>query len=574
MPDNKIPAPFQNELPAQFADRLGIYYTASVNADHKKENGQFFTPIEISRLMGSFCESEKKTLNILDPGCGTAVLSCALIENIASKNNVENIFLTVYETDKELIPITKLSLCYLKEWLFAKKINFEFTLLTVDFVLENAHCLSVNHTLFSQQTELFDIIISNPPYFKLPIDDPRSVAAKAVVNGHPNIYSMFMAVAAKLLKTGGELIFITPRSYASGGYFKQFREFFFRLIEIDNVHLFVSRKDTFNRDKVLQETLIIKGKRSEKINPLHKVVISSSQGLKDIQTPEKKTFDQNVLIDLSSYEKILYLPVNDFEEKIINIFREWHGNLNKYNIQISTGPVVAFRCTGFIKEIFENGTVFLAPLFWLHNVKQMILEYPVPKPGKGQYISIGEKSKAVLIPNKNYVFLRRFSSKDDKSRLVAAPYFSNFIQSDYIGVENKLNYIYRPKGNLERNEIVGLCALLNSSLFDYFFRIFNGNVNVSATELRDISLPPLDVIKEIGNKIILSNNYSVENTNKMVVDQFEDLMESSNTGKNDVDDFSEFKKHSNNIALETEVWLADAPEHLIHFNGDRFIGPG
>ena len=27
------------------------------------------------------------------------------------------------------------------------------------------------------------------------------------------------------------------------------------------------------------------------------------------------------------------------------------------------------------------------------------------------------------------------------------------------------------------------------------------------------------------------------------------------------------------IAWETEVWLADAPEHLIHFNGERFLGP-
>lgn len=27
------------------------------------------------------------------------------------------------------------------------------------------------------------------------------------------------------------------------------------------------------------------------------------------------------------------------------------------------------------------------------------------------------------------------------------------------------------------------------------------------------------------------------------------------------------------IAWETEVWVADAPTHLIHFNGERFLGP-
>ncbi|MDV7402886.1 hypothetical protein RZS08_66295, partial [Arthrospira platensis SPKY1] len=108
-----------------------------------------------------------------------------------------------------------------------------------------------------------------------------------------------------------------------------------------------------------------------------------------------------------------------------------------YNIKISTGPVVAFRAREYLRE--EDGDR-VAPLFWLHNVKQMMLEWPVPKPNKEQFIRIEEKSFSLLIPNKNYILLRRFSSKDDKSRLVAAPYFCNGVETDYIGVENKLNY--------------------------------------------------------------------------------------------------------------------------------------
>lgn len=38
-------------------------------------------------------------------------------------------------------------------------------------------------------------------------------------------------------------------------------------------------------------------------------------------------------------------------------------------------------------------------------------------------------------------------------------------------------------------------------------------------------------------------------------------------------DFAEFKRHAQNIAWETEVWLADIPDHMIHFNGDKFLGP-
>lgn len=37
--------------------------------------------------------------------------------------------------------------------------------------------------------------------------------------------------------------------------------------------------------------------------------------------------------------------------------------------------------------------------------------------------------------------------------------------------------------------------------------------------------------------------------------------------------FKEFKKYAEEIARETEVWVADFPEHLLHYNGDRFFGP-
>ncbi len=36
---------------------------------------------------------------------------------------------------------------------------------------------------------------------------------------------------------------------------------------------------------------------------------------------------------------------------------------------------------------------------------------------------------------------------------------------------------------------------------------------------------------------------------------------------------AEFRKHLIDIAWETEVWLACNPDHLIHFNGDKFLGP-
>ncbi|MCG8570817.1 MAG: restriction endonuclease, partial [Spirochaetes bacterium] len=58
--------------------------------------------------------------------------------------------------------------------------------------------------------------------------------------------------------------------------------------------------------------------------------------------------------------------------------------------------------------------------------------------------------------------------------------------------------------------------------------------------------------------------------------ELEKLLENCNAGKIYVSafpNFSEFKKHTNQIAWETEVWISEFPEHMIHFNGDKFMGP-
>ena len=34
-----------------------------------------------------------------------------------------------------------------------------------------------------------------------------------------------------------------------------------------------------------------------------------------------------------------------------------------------------------------------------------------------------------------------------------------------------------------------------------------------------------------------------------------------------------FRKYSGVIAWETEVWIAETPDHMIHFNGPEFLGP-
>jgi adenine-specific DNA-methyltransferase len=517
--DTQNISPTHNEQPSNYADRLGAAYAKSVSQAFKKNNGQFFTPQAIAQFMGSLVATNKTQIDILDPGCGTAILTCALVENLVEKNpNIETINLVAYETDFNLISLSEKSLSYLKKWLSDKGISFQYMICVHDFIMEHYDCLNPPSLHFSDKKQDFDFIISNPPYFKLSKDDNRVKAAQVIIDGQPNIYSIFLAIATRMLKEDGEMIFIVPRSFTSGRYFNSFRNYFFNYVQLNFIHLFESRKDTFSRDNVLQETLILKAKCKNSKEKEPQIIVSTCGGLQDIGQSKQTACLQTDLIDLKSREKIIHLPTNTKEEAVIDLFKNWNGSLNQYNIQISTGPIVAFRMKGFIKETFENET---ASLYWLHNVIKMEVNYPLRTKNRGQYVQICDQTKPYLIPNRNYIFLRRFSAKDDKSRLIAAPYFSLPGTPRYLGVENKLNYIYRPKGHLSRTEVMGIAALLNSNLFDTYFRTFNGNVNVSATELRAMPLPPLETIKEIGQKLILLNNFSMKNVSKVIDDLFE-----------------------------------------------------
>ena len=100
-------------------------------------------------------------------------------------------------------------------------------------------------SLFEEKSSVdknFDIIISNPPYFKLSKDDKRVIVSQELVNGQPNIYSIFMGIAAKLLSENGELIFITPEALHLETILKRLESCFSAQFRLKR-YLFNSRKD-------------------------------------------------------------------------------------------------------------------------------------------------------------------------------------------------------------------------------------------------------------------------------------------------------------------------------------------
>lgn len=54
------------------------------------------------------------------------------------------------------------------------------------------------------------------------------------------------------LKKGREMVYIIPRSWTSGAYFRAFRNYFLQEGKIQQIHLFISRDKVFTEEQVLQ----------------------------------------------------------------------------------------------------------------------------------------------------------------------------------------------------------------------------------------------------------------------------------------------------------------------------------
>ncbi len=501
---------------ATYSFNVGQQILASRSEKQRKQNGQFLTPPEVARFMAQQLGPIKTGDRILDPAIGSGVLTCAIIDRLIAEDQPLEIWLDGYEIDSELAQIAGKVLDLAVNYAATKGIIIHTRVYKTDFILTSLTTV-VQPRLFmlegSNQADKdigYNQIIANPPYFKLNSNDPRVKAAAGVVKGHTNIYALFLALAQKKLTEGGRACFIVPRSFCSGRYFSSLRQDLIAQTTPLSVHQFESRQDTFKDDAVLQENIIFTFQRRSTSSPQTQsppksvvVNISSSKSLSELNNLAlNRKISSGQFLGRRFGTLFFRLPTGELDEQIIKIVDSWTGSLGSFGLDVSTGPVVAFRARSWLTDVEAVSNKQAVPLFWLHNVKRQQVEWPVTNGHKLQGISIATEAQSLVIPGANYVLLRRFSAKEEARRLVAGPLLADKYNFSQIGVENHLNYIYRKQGILTPDETVGLSAMLNSSIFDRYFRIVNGNTQVNAAELRALPLPPFELIKQIGREIL------------------------------------------------------------------------
>ena len=400
------------------ADFLRLDAGRRLDTERKSELGQFLTPAPVACLMASMLESSEAEVRILDAGAGVGSLFAAAVAELCRrKDRPQRIEVTAYEIDRHLasyLPDT-FRLCELE--CQRAGISFSGEIVESDFIASTAELLAGG--LFRKGPEKqFTCAILNPPYKKINSDSETRQFLRELGIETSNLYTGFLACAVLLLEPGGEMVAITPRSFCNGSYFRTFRQFFLRKMQLRRLHVFESRQQAFRDDEVLQENVIVHAVRQGEGTIPRKVTITSSAGPDD-DLPLIREIPYGQVVQSGDPQSFIHISPDDLGQQVVNIVSSFEATLPDLGLTVSTGRVVDFRAKEHLRETPGKGT---APLIWPTHFQAGYIAWPKPGSRKPNAIAMAEKIRDQLVPNENYVLVRRFSAKEEKRRVVAAVY--------------------------------------------------------------------------------------------------------------------------------------------------------
>jgi adenine-specific DNA-methyltransferase len=464
-------------------EQTRLKVSGRTDAKKKSQLGQFLTPAKTATFMAGLFPASSGECRLLDAGAGIGSLSSAFLERcVTGKLNFKDIHLKAFELDDSIHDELQHSLSP-----YIGKCNFSFEVIGNDFIEE-----AVNAIQFKKHN--FTHAILNPPYKKIGSNSNYRLLLRAAGIETVNLYSAFVALTVAMAAPGAQIVAIIPRSFCNGPYYRPFRDFILKRASIRHMHLFESRCKAFKDDDVLQENIII---RLECGGEQGEVTVSTStdDNFSDLETHEHQ-FDRIVLPHDS--ERFIHVPT--LAEKFVERSPIICHALTDLGITVSTGPVVDFRLKEHLRNMPESGTV---PLLYPGHFSSSSTTWPQAGMKKPNAIQRNSETEKWFYPNEFYCVVRRFSSKEEKRRVMAGVVDpASFDGADVLGFENHLNLFHENKRGLPQALARGLAMFLNSTVVDDSFRRFSGHTQVNATDLKQMKYPSRTTLIELGEWVM------------------------------------------------------------------------
>lgn len=494
------------------------------NLSSVKQRGYFFTPVSLAYEMALKGVSNGNIRSILDPACGVGtLLAICLVINpkIEKVTGIEIDFFTT-EITKKLLQVV------------SEELGIE---VKIDIRNENFIDLVSGDTFNDDNNLMADLVIMNPPYgrirflessltdnttlsrlteeekenlsthLKQKTKNSASILRKkfsdiGLGKGTPELSKIFLGSTTKFLLRKGKIVAITPSSWLGDIHGTELRKYLLENFSIEEIWTF--REDASLFKGVNQPTSVVVIQQGDSTNSIElKSNLSSIEdlkkksdqiSLKDIQTispnylqiPQSGGDKLKVLLKLHAYNKFL----KDVKY-IVNLRGELDQSFNKdlfkedstFQRLIRGDHIEKFRLknTDESEKIgFVDGDAFKGRL------------------GKSEKLS-HITQKRIVVPQCSYL--------QQKKRVEACVIPENSI------VGNSCNYLLIDKelvnNDLEILEM--LCVIMNSSVIEWRFRIFNSNNHIANYEIDELPIVDISALPtNISNEILkLYRNYSL-----------------------------------------------------------------
>ena len=461
---------------AEFLGEVEARRTAvqrGLNAGSQDAHGQVFTPMAAASIIASLPAKPEaaERIRILDPGAGVGSLSAALLGRILIECPGAPVDLVSIELDPDMKPHLASTLDECRA--LGSTLGAEVTVSQLDTDLLDLACGLYQSAELSEG--MFDLVIMNPPYYKL----SKQVRGRLAPEGldAPNIYAVFLLIGARALRAGGQLVAIIPRSFANGPYFESFRKRFFASMALDRIHQFDSRGSVFADGGVLQETVIF---AATKDGSRDSVTITFSHAADD--KPTSHTVQYSSVISPSDTTLVVRIPTSESDTANASVFDSLPCAAADLGVKASTGKVVDFRARkrGLLIREPSDQTI---PMIFRDNLRDGRVVWPLADCKKEQGLVPSQVTDGKSVPAERYVLIKRFSSREERRRIVAVVFEPEDIGATDVGLDNMLNYFHASDRGLERDFAWGLCLWLNSTPVDHHYRTISGSTQVNATDL-------------------------------------------------------------------------------------------
>ena len=473
----------------------------STTALKKTQLGQFLTPANTAKFMaGLFPKTSMDVCRLLDPGAGIGSLTSTFIERCTSAELLfKKTEITAFEIDELLHK--ELENTLLRE---SENYPLTFTIYGGDFISEAVNRIKTN------KNNNFTHAIINPPYKKINSNSAyRSLLREAGIET-VNLYSAFVGLTINLMAIGGIIVAIIPRSFCNGPYYRSFRKIILDKTSIKHIHLFESRNKAFKDDDVLQENIIIMLERGGIQGDVN-ITTSHDDTFCDLNT-HSYSFDR--IVSPNDEDFFIHVPTSH-ELTDFDVSTVFQYSLSDIGVHVSTGPVVDFRTKENLCTMPQSGSV---PLLYPIHFNGENVKWPIVESKKCNAIMCNNLTESSLYKNGFYCLVKRFSSKEEKRRIVACvSQPETFNNIELIGFENHLNVFHFNKSGLSEELARGLVVYLNSTVVDNSFRSFNGHTQVNVTDLKKMKYPSRSNLITLGRRV-KSLIFNQETIDKLILE--------------------------------------------------------